>query len=75
MAYDDQLDRRVALEVGCSLPIKNSPMFDHGNEAPDFVLGRFPLTHKFMNTSANVAQFSEEVLRSSRNAGGCTLDR
>ena len=50
------LDRRVALELGCSLPVKNSPMFDHGKEAPDFVLGRFPLTHKFMNTSADVVQ-------------------
>jgi len=39
----NSLDRRVALEVGCSLPIKNSPMIDHGKEAPDFVLGRFPL--------------------------------
>jgi hypothetical protein len=38
------LDRRVALEVGCSLPLKNSPMVDHGQEAPDFVLGRFNLT-------------------------------
>ena len=35
------LDRRVTLEVGCSLPLKNSPMVDHGEEAPDFVLGRF----------------------------------
>ena len=35
------LDRRVTLEVGCSLPIKNSPLIDHGVEAPDFVLGRY----------------------------------
>ena len=35
------LDRRVTLEVGCSLPIKNSPLVDHGVEAPDFVLGRY----------------------------------
>ena len=40
------LDRRVALEVGCSLPLKNSPMIDHGQEAPDFVLGRFNLTYQ-----------------------------
>ena len=39
------LDRRVTLEVGCSLPIKNSPLVDHGQEAPDFVLGRF-MFHK-----------------------------
>jgi hypothetical protein len=35
------LDRRVTLEVGCSLPVKNSPMVDHGKESPDFVLGRY----------------------------------
>ena len=35
------LDRRVALEVGCSLPVKNSPMVDHQKESPDFVLGRW----------------------------------
>ena len=43
MNIANSLDRRVALEVGCSLPLKNSPMFDHGAEAPDFVLGRFHL--------------------------------
>ena len=35
------LERRVALEVGCSLPIKNSPMVDHQRETPDFVIGRW----------------------------------
>ena len=35
------LDRRVTIEVSCSLPIKNSPMVDHGKEAPDFALARF----------------------------------
>jgi len=35
------LERRVALECGCSLPIKNSPMIDHQKETPDFVLGRW----------------------------------
>ena len=35
------MERRVALEVGCSLPIKNSPMVDHQKETPDFVLGRW----------------------------------
>ena len=35
------LDRRVTVEVGCSLPLKNSPMIDHGIEAPDYVLGRY----------------------------------
>jgi hypothetical protein len=35
------MERRVALEIGCSLPIKNSPMVDHQKETPDFVLGRW----------------------------------
>ena len=35
------LERRVALEVGCSLPVKNSPMVDHQKESPDFVLARW----------------------------------
>jgi hypothetical protein len=35
------LERRIALEVGCSLPIKNSPMVDHQRESPDFVIGRW----------------------------------
>mgnify|MGYP004417182621 CR=1 FL=1 len=35
------LERRVALELGCSLPVKNSPMIDHNRESPDFVLGRW----------------------------------
>ena len=35
------MERRIALEVGCSLPIKNSPMVDHQKESPDFVLGRW----------------------------------
>ena len=37
MNIANSLDRRVAIEVGCSLPIKNSPMIDHGIEAPDFI--------------------------------------
>ena len=37
----NMLDRRVTLEVGTSLPLKDSPMIDHGVEAPDFVLGRY----------------------------------
>jgi len=35
------LERRVALELGCSLPIKNSPMIDHQKETSDFVIGRW----------------------------------
>ena len=41
------LDRRVGIEIGCSLPIKNSPMYDHGNESPDFVLGRYNFTNTY----------------------------
>ena len=35
------LDRRVAVELGTSLPIKNSPMIAHQEEYPDFVIGRW----------------------------------
>ena len=35
------LDRRVTIELSCSLPIKNSPMIDHDKEHPDFALARF----------------------------------
>jgi len=35
------LDRRVAVELGTSLPIKNSPMISHQEEFPDFVIGRW----------------------------------
>ena len=46
------LDRRVTLEVGCSLPLKNSPLVDHGEEAPDFVIGRFMFHQPYsMNNS------------------------
>ena len=49
------LDRRVTLEVGCSLPIKNSPLIDHGVEAPDFVLGRYMLHKPYsMSTTGTV---------------------
>ena len=35
------LDRRVAVELGTSLPIKDSPMIAHQQEFPDFVIGRW----------------------------------
>ncbi|MAD46764.1 MAG: hypothetical protein CMH98_17355, partial [Oceanospirillaceae bacterium] len=35
------MERRIAVEIGCSLPIKNSPMVDHQRETPDFVIGRW----------------------------------
>jgi hypothetical protein len=55
------LDRRVALELGCSLPIKNSPMVDHGQEAPDFVIGRFNLA-------------SETTFAANTNVGEASID-
>ena len=36
-----QMDRRISVELGTSLPIKNSPMIDHQKEHPDFVIGRW----------------------------------
>ena len=35
------LDRRVCIEVGTSLPLKNSPLVEDNIEASDFILGRF----------------------------------
>ena len=35
------LDRRVTVELSCSLPLKNSPMIDHGKESLDYTLGRW----------------------------------
>lgn len=54
------LDRRVTLEVGCSLPLKNSPMVDHGVEAPDFVLGRFML-HQPYNMKSYAPSIAENL--------------
>ena len=34
-------DRRVAIELQCSLPIINNPLVDHGQESADTVLGRW----------------------------------
>ena len=48
------LERRIAIEIGCSLPVTNSPMVDHGKEAPDFVLGRW-IWRTDQRVSANAA--------------------
>ena len=48
------LDRRVTLEVGCSLPVKNSPLVDHGQEAPDFVLGRYMFHQPYEMTATEI---------------------
>ena len=45
------LDRRVTLEVGSSLPLKNSPLVDHGQESPDFVLGRYMFHQPYAMTN------------------------
>ena len=50
------LNRLVALEVGCSLPLKNSPMYDHGVESPDFVLGRY-----YLPSDTETTGFTEET--------------
>jgi hypothetical protein len=34
-------DRRVAIELQCSLPIINNPLVDHGQESADTVIGRW----------------------------------
>ena len=50
----NMLDRRVTLDVGCSLPIKNSPMIDHDVEAPDFVLGRYMFYQPYTLTGKGI---------------------
>ena len=50
------LDRRVTIEVSCSLPIKNSPMVDHGREAPDFALARFMFHRAYTLETSDVAR-------------------
>ena len=51
------LDRRVTLEVGCSLPLQNSPMVDHGDESPDYVLGRYMFHQPYtLKSSADGAE-------------------
>ena len=52
------LDRRVSIELGASLPMINSPMVDHNEEAPDFVLGRwmFPRTAESVITGGSTIQ-------------------
>ena len=50
------LDRRVTIEVSSSLPLKNSPMVDHGEEAPDYILGRY-MFHKPIEVSTSRLPF------------------
>ena len=50
------MDRRVTLEVGTSLPLKNSPMIDHGVEAPDFILGRYMFHQPYTLTADDKGQ-------------------
>jgi hypothetical protein len=48
------MDRRVTLEVGCSLPMKNSPLVDHGVEAPDFVIGRYMFHQPYVMSGSQI---------------------
>ena len=50
----NMLDRRVTLEVGCSLPIKNSPLIDHNEETPDYVLGRYMFHQPYTLVGAGI---------------------
>ena len=52
------LDRRVTLEVGCSLPLMNSPFVDHGKEAPDYVLGRYMFHRPYSIQSDSIDNYS-----------------
>ena len=50
------LDRRVTIEVSCSLPIKNSPMVDHGKESPDFALARYLFHRRYSLETGDATQ-------------------
>ena len=52
------LDRRVTIEVGCSLPLMNSPFVDHGKEAPDYVLGRYMFHRPYTIESQDAGAYS-----------------
>ena len=43
------------------MPIKNSPLIDHGVEAPDYVLGRY-MFHKPYTVSAQNSNYTQESL-------------
>ena len=49
-------DRRIAIEIGSSLPLTQSALIEDNNESSDFILGRFmyqtSLRHSMNNTSA-----------------------
>lgn len=58
------LDRRVSLEIGTSLPLRNSPMIDHGQEAPDFVLGRYMMHQPYDLLSNNEGEVDTIICKS-----------
>jgi hypothetical protein len=67
------LDRRVTLEVGCSLPVKNSPLYDHGQEAPDFVLGRYMFHSPYTMQNVVPSAFAIAPTIVVPQLGTCTL--
>ncbi len=51
----NSLDRRVTIEVSCSLPIKNSPMVDHGKESPDYAIARYLFHRRYSLETSDAA--------------------
>ena len=68
------LDRRIAIEMGCSLPIKNSPMVDHQKETPDFVLGRWILKPNLTMATQQPADGSNTEYRRFTTAVSTTVE-
>ena len=68
------LDRRIAIEMGCSLPIKNSPMVDHQKETPDFVLGRLILKPNLTMATQQPADGSNTEYRRFTTAVSTTVE-
>ena len=68
------IDRRVTIEVGCSLPMKNSPLVDHGVEAPEWVLGRYMFHRPYsVGTHPNTSLAYREPIIEAAGLGAPTL--
>ena len=62
------------IEVGCSLPMKNSPLVDHGVEAPEWVLGRYMFHRPYsVGTHPNTSLAYREPIIEAEGLGAQTL--
>jgi hypothetical protein len=57
------LDRRVTVELSCSLPLKNSPMIDHDKESLDYTLGRWVFQREMsIQTTLNETEVKSHLI-------------